>query len=98
MTSSPKGTALITSTSSGARTFDHADRFSYRGIVISPIDRKQQFRWLICSIATSLFAVLPATPQRSGIPGTTYDIVRRRGGNREGRHLRTHLLLLLIGS
>ena len=98
MTSSPKGTALITNASSGVGTVDHADRFSYRGIVISPIDRKQQFRWLICSIATSLLAVLPATTQRSGISGTTHDIVRRRSGNRKGRHLRANFLLLLIGS
>jgi porin len=98
MTSSPKGTDLITSACSGVGTVHHADRFAHRGIVISPIDRKQRFRWFICSIAMSLFEVLPATAQRSGTPETTNDVIWKHGRNREGRHARTHLLLLLFGS
>ena len=52
MTLSPKGTALITSASSGVGVVHH-----------------------ICSIALNLFEVLPATAQRSGIPGTTNDVI-----------------------
>ena len=98
MTPSPKCRALIASPSSDAGTIHHSDRFAHPGVVISPVDRKWRFGWFICSMVMSHFETLPANGEQGGNAGTMIDVVRRRCGNREGRHLIGPLLLLVFGS
>ena len=84
--------ALITSPSS------HSDRFAHQGIVISIVDWKRMFWRFTCSIVMSLFGTLPTTAGRGGSAETMADVIRRRCGSRECRHVIVHLLLLLWGS
>ena len=60
--------------------------------------QKRLFRWFISRIVTSSFEALPAIVDRSGIPGITNEVITRRPENREGRHVRTCSLLLLMVS
>jgi porin len=70
------------------------------GIVdaISKVDRKQMFSKFICSIVLRLFRTLPTIAPRGANAKKTTDVARRRGGNREGRHVIVHLLLFFWGS
>jgi porin len=65
---------------------------------ILPIGQKRQFSQFISRIVISLFEALPATADRSAVPGTTNDLITRRAENRGGKHLRTCSLLLLFVS
>jgi porin len=67
-------------------------------IAILPIGKKRQFRSIISRVVISLFQALPATADRSAVPGTTNDLITRRAGNRGRKHMRTCSLLLLFAS
>jgi porin len=67
-------------------------------IAILPIGQKRQFRRLISRIVISLCEGLPATADRSAVPGTTNDLIARRAENRGGKHVRTCSFLLLFVS
>jgi porin len=45
-----------------------------------------------------IFGTLPTTVRRAGNAKTTTDVIRRRCGNRDGKHVIVHLLLLFWGS
>ena len=67
-------------------------------IAILPIGQKRQFSQFISRIVISTFEALPATADRSAVPGTTNELITRRAENRGGKHLRTCSLLLLFVS
>jgi porin len=67
-------------------------------IAILPIGQKRQFRRLISRIVISLCEGLPATADRSAVPGTTNDLIARSAENRGGKHVRTCSFLLLFVS
>src|SRR3984957_8845715 len=67
-------------------------------IAILPIGQKRQFSQFISRIVISPFEALPATADRSAVPGTTNELTTRRAENRGGKHLRTCSLLLLFVS
>jgi len=98
MSPSPKCTALIARPSSDVGTIHHSDRSAHRSLVISPVDRKLQFKWFIRSIEMSLFETLPTTAERGTNAGITTDVIRTRSGSLAVRHAGTYLPLLLIGS
>ena len=86
MSPSPKCTALIATPSSDVGTIDHSDRSAHRSVVISPVDRKLQFKWFIRSIEMSLFETLPTTAERGTNAGITTDVIRTRSGSLGVRH------------
>jgi porin len=98
MTPSPKCGPLIASPHSDVGTIHHSDRFQHQTVVISPVDRRRKFWRFICSIVMNLFESLPTTAGQGRSAKTTTELVRRRCGNRNGRHLVVHLLLLFWGS
>ena len=83
--------ALITSPSS------HSDRFAHQGIVISIVDCKRMLWRFNCSSVMSLFGTLPTTAGRGGSAETMADMIRRRCGSRECRHVIVHFALAFMG-
>jgi porin len=84
MSPSLKCTSLIASSSSDVGSIHQSDRFPHRSVVISPVDRKRQFRSFPYSTLMSIFETMPAAA------GQRRNLARRRAG--------TCLSLLLIGS
>jgi porin len=87
---------LITSPPSDTSTIRYFDRLAHSGAVISPVNPKPKLWRRIYLIAMSLINVVCLTAGRREVAGTTTGVLRRRCGNREGRHV-IGLLLLIFG-
>jgi porin len=98
MTPSRKCRNLISSPSSHVGISGPSDRFAHQGAVISVVDRKRVFWRYICFTVMGLFGAFPNAARRAGSAKATTGVVRRRCGDRQGRHGMVRVLVLFWGS